>query len=353
MGSKGLAENTDWAASRKPQLWRLVRRCCQIAGSVDIVFVILFLLLGSPILAWVSILSMVVYWAAYAALRRRKNAVAIRLIWAEVFVHSALGILVIGWDSGFYYFLLMFIPAICVSAPLRWMVVALICLWTYFYGLYVLTWYVPPLQPLPETALRVVHLFNLTVAFAMFSYLSFYYLQLVVTSQQRLRRMALTDPLTGLLNRRQMTYLAAKVHARFRRSGCPVVVLLMDIDHFKKINDRFGHDAGDRVLSEIAGILKAQLREQDLLARWGGEEFLAILPDTAIETARVSAERIRHAVMSHDWRALTGEDIRVTLSMGVSELRQGEQLGETIRRADQALYTGKMGGRNRVELENG
>jgi len=352
MDSKGFAESAEWALSRKPQFWRLAMRCCQIAGAVDIVFFFLFHALGSPLLAWVNVLSVGLYGAAFLALRSRRNRLAVILIWLEVLVHAGLGVVVIGWDSGFYYYLLMFIPAICVSAPLRWMITALICLWSYCAALYVSTWFIAPLQPLPDPGLRLVYLFNLTVVFAMFSYLSFYYLQMVVTSQRRLRRMALTDPLTGLLNRRQMTYLAGKIHARFRRGGCPVVVMLMDIDHFKGINDRFGHDVGDRVLSGIAGILQSLLREQDLVARWGGEEFLVILPDTDTETARVSAERIRHALMEYDWRSLTGEDVRVTLSTGVSELRKGEKLGESIRRADQALYSCKVGGRNRVELES-
>ncbi len=353
MDGKGTAENNDRALSRKPQFWRLAMRCCQIAGSVDVVFFFLFHALGSPLLAWVNVLSVALYTGAFLALRHRRNSLAVILIWLEVLVHAGLGVVVIGWESGFYYYLLMFIPAICVSAPLRWMITALLCLWGYCTAFYVLTWFLPPLQPLPEAGLRLVYLFNLSVVFSMFSYLSFYYLQMVVVSQRQLRKMALTDPLTGLLNRRQITFLADKVLARFRRGGCPVVVLLMDVDHFKGINDRFGHNVGDQVLQEIAGILQSLLRGQDLIGRWGGEEFLVILPDTDTETGRVSAERIRQTLMDYDWQALTGEDVGVTMSTGVSELRKGETLGETIRRADQALYNGKVRGRNRVELEPG
>ncbi|AOY88447.1 GGDEF domain-containing protein [Marinobacter salinus] len=351
MGSTETSATYGAETGRKPQFWRLAMRCTQIAGTVDVAFFFLFLALGSPILAWVNVASVAMYAGAYYALKNRQNGLAIVLIWAEVLLHAALGIILIGWGSGFHYYLLMFIPAICVSAPRRWAFVALLTLWGYYVALDVLMWSIEPVQPINPLALQIVHLFNLSVVFAMFSYLSTFYLKTVVRAHQKLRLLATTDPLTGLLNRRHMTYLADREMARFNRSGHPVGVLLLDIDHFKAINDEFGHEVGDQVLASVADILRNQLREQDLVSRWGGEEFLIILPDTGIEKAQVSAERIRQAILDFDWRSVTRTDVHLTTSAGVSEFRCGERLGAAVSRADRALYRGKAGGRNRVELE--
>lgn len=351
MDNLNLTVNYEPARQRRPQFWRLAMRCAQIAGTVDVAFFVLFLILGSPILAWVNVVSVALYAGAYYALRFRRNRVAVVLIWTEVLTHAALGIILIGWESGFHYYLLMFIPAICVSAPRRKAIYALLTLWAYYVGLDVLMWFIEPLQPIPETALNIVHLFNLTVVFAMFSYLASFYLRMVVSAQRKLRDMATTDSLTGLFNRRHTTYLAENELARFQRSGHPAGFLLLDIDHFKRINDAYGHETGDRVLILVADVIREELRSQDLIGRWGGEEFLAILPNTDADKAWASAERIRKAFMTRDWKASTGVGEDMTISIGVSELHQNDDLGSVIGRADTALYKSKSGGRNRVELE--
>ena len=351
MNNATMSMNHDPLSERRPQFWRLAMRCAQIAGTVDVIFFFLFLALGSPILAWVNVVSVAMYAGAYYALKHHRNRIAVILIWAEVLGHAGLGILLIGWDSGFHYYLLMFIPAICVSAPRKWAIYALLALWGYYVALDALMWFVEPLQPIPPTALNIVHLFNLSVVFAMFSYLASYYLRMVVSAQRKLREMATTDSLTGLLNRRHMTYLAEREVARFKRSRHPVGFLLLDVDHFKSINDAFGHDIGDKVLIFVADMIREHLRAQDLVARWGGEEFLVILPDTDVDRAQASAERIRNAFLAEDWHAVVGADADVTISIGVSELRADDDLGTAVSRADEALYRGKTGGRNRVELE--
>ncbi|MFO7993618.1 MAG: diguanylate cyclase [Marinobacter sp.] len=336
---------------RRPQFWQVAKRCCQIAATVDVAFFFLFHLLGSPILAWVNVLSVTMYVVAYRALGRKQNGLAITLIWSEVIIHAGLGVVLIGWDSGFHYYLLIFIPALFVSMRLQGAVVALAGLWGYYVALYLLMWFIEPLQPIAPGALLGVFLFNLSVVFAMFSYLSFFYLTMVTSANRKLRRMATTDSLTGLFNRRHMTYLVEKELARFQRNGHPVAFLVLDIDHFKAINDEHGHETGDRVLEDVADIIRAQFRTQDLIARWGGEEFLAVLPDTRLHRAQASAERVRQALLAHDWLAPNGDSIDITISAGVSEFRGDDDLNSAINRADRALYRSKELGRNRVELE--
>lgn len=336
---------------RRPQFWQVAKRGCQIAVTVDVAFFFLFHALGSPILAWVNVVSVAMYVIAYRALVKRQNRLAIGLIWTETVLHTALGIVMVGWESGHYYYLLMFIPAMFVSADIRVAVAALFALWAFYVGLYLLSWFIDPVQPIAPAALLGVYLFNLSVVFAMFSYLSFYYLTHVTATSRKLQRLATTDPLTNLFNRRHLTYLAEKELARSERSGHPLSFLILDLDHFKVINDRHGHEAGDRVLKDVAALIWQQLRKQDLLARWGGEEFLAILPDTGLDGALVSAERIRAALLANDWYSPAGAPMEVTISAGVSEFRLGDDLTSAINRADRALYRSKESGRNRVESD--
>lgn len=336
---------------RGPQFWKVARLTCQLAGAVDVAFFFMFHLLGSPILAWINVISVAMYVVAYYALERKQNRLAIRLIWLEVIVHSALGTVMIGWGSGFHYYLLMFIPALFVTMPLRGAILVLIALWGYYVGLDILMWFIEPVQPISSSALLGVHLYNLSIVFAMFSYLSYFYLNMVLSAQRKLRHLATVDPLTGLLNRRHGSHLAEKEIARFQRAGHPVAFMLLDVDHFKSINDRYGHEVGDRILTEIGQLMPAQLRSQDLVARWGGEEFLIILPDTVIDSALASAERVRDALRSYNWKAIVGKPVEVTISVGVSALCETDDIASVIRRADQALYRGKAGGRNRVEQE--
>ncbi|WP_298450045.1 GGDEF domain-containing protein [uncultured Marinobacter sp.] len=343
------------SASRRERgmkFWKVVRRVCQLAATIDISFFFLFLFLGSPVLAWINVASVAMYTAAYYAIKRRQNRLAIALIWLEVIVHSALGSLMIGWESGFHYYLLMFIPAVCISSVRLGTIISLIVvIWAYYVGLDILMWFMEPLQPIPSGALLGVHLFNLSVVLAMLAYLSFFYMKMVVSAQRKLQKLATVDSLTGLFNRRHGSDLAENEIARFRRVGHPVAFMLLDVDHFKLFNDRYGHETGDTILAEIGQVIPAQLRSQDIAARWGGEEFLVILPDTKIESALASADRIRVALRSHDWKQATGESIDVTVSVGVSEVCENDDLASAIGRADRGLYRGKAGGRNRVEHE--
>ena len=162
-----------------------------------------------------------------------------------------------------------------------------------------------------------------------------------------LRREAMTDPLTSAGNRRWLEQEAAKVLARAGRTGTPVGIVLFDLDHFKGLNDRFGHAAGDSVLTEVAGAVGALLRPYDLFARTGGEEFCILLPDTSGEEARSVAERVRTKLEAASMAGLAVG--AVTASFGVANMGVGsEPLDALMARADAQLYRAKEAGRNRV-----
>ena len=165
--------------------------------------------------------------------------------------------------------------------------------------------------------------------------------------EAKLQLLSETDELTGAYNRRKLLDALTLSLASFRERQTPVAVVLMDVDHFKTINDRFGHIAGDEVLRGIARHAMAHLREGDLFARFGGEEFALLLPNTALDVANVIAERLRHAIASGNFLPESHPPLVVTASMGLSLIQPQDQAIETIlRRADNALYRAKNGGRN-------
>ncbi len=156
-----------------------------------------------------------------------------------------------------------------------------------------------------------------------------------------------TDPLTGLLNRRGFLEAGDGALVRGRRSGRPLAIVLADLDHFKRVNDALGHAAGDFVLKAVAAAIRSSLRGQDVAARWGGEEFILLLPDTDRPGARQVAETVRRAVAELPVVHESGS-VAVTLSAGAAEHRSGTNLEETIACADAALLQAKQEGRNRV-----
>ena len=164
--------------------------------------------------------------------------------------------------------------------------------------------------------------------------------------------MAVTDQLTGLYNRR---YLASHLSAMFDRAfwtGRQLALMILDIDHFKRINDTHGHDIGDKVIQEISERIKNSVRGIDLACRYGGEEFLVAMPDTDKTFASVVAERLRNEIEQHKVSINSGrEEIAVTVSIGISSTEDGpkdDSAQKLIKRADEALYAAKSGGRNRV-----
>ncbi|GAB4538814.1 MAG: hypothetical protein Fur002_02920 [Anaerolineales bacterium] len=159
---------------------------------------------------------------------------------------------------------------------------------------------------------------------------------------------AITDPLTGAYNRRGMLQMGEFELARARRANRPLSVLMFDIDHFKRVNDRYGHLAGDQVLRGLAEVCRQRSRSIDVLCRYGGEEFVILLPGTPLEAAKNFAERLRQNVERAPLATDEGP-LRVTISLGVAQLKDNNDLKTLIEYADRALYAAKRGGRNRVE----
>ncbi|WP_422844886.1 GGDEF domain-containing protein [Acidovorax sp. M2(2025)] len=334
--------------------WAMVQRVALTAACIDLGYIALFLWLGSWPLALVNLASIALYLGAYALIQRRRNALALVLIWTEVIGHSALGSLLIGWDSGFHYYLLLFIPAIVIANAGRYAAPIVLALLAYYIGLRLLCDSTGPLDPLPGRGMQLVNWIHICIAFALSAALAAFYRRTILIAERRLLKLATLDGLTGLYNRSHFQEQASAALARCAELGAPAALWLCDVDHFKQVNDTHGHAVGDKVLQAVARTLGAHLREGDLLARWGGEEFLALLPQTDADTAQQVAERVRRAVQDSSV-PLEGSGreppaLRVTLSFGVTPVRDAQDLKAATARADRALYASKRAGRNCVSV---
>jgi diguanylate cyclase (GGDEF)-like protein len=167
--------------------------------------------------------------------------------------------------------------------------------------------------------------------------------------ERELREQAITDPLTGLYNRRRLDELLPRELARAQRRGEPVAVILIDLDHFKKINDKYGHETGDKVLTAVGELFRRKVRGSDIACRYGGEEFALVLHETGVEAARRRAEDLRVAIDKLDAGLPENPQVRITASLGVALFPlHGDNPDDLLRAADEALYEAKGAGRNRV-----
>ena len=253
-----------------------------------------------PLFAWMGVGSMALFnvvgcaiWVlAFLCNRNGRHGLGFVLGFAEVLAHSFLGVAVLGWGSGFQYHILptvLFILFHHVWRDIsRVLVPILLCALYVALNLYSRT--VGPMVAAHPADLNLLNALNVIVLFVALSVFADKYRMAVRTGEQELKEanreldvLAGTDSLTGLLNRRHMRQRIDIEMARFERTGKSFALVMADIDDFKSFNDRHGHECGDRVLVSVANLMKESLRRRDQLARWGGEEFLMLLPETGLE----------------------------------------------------------------------
>ncbi|OGA96045.1 MAG: hypothetical protein A3E79_15120 [Burkholderiales bacterium RIFCSPHIGHO2_12_FULL_61_11] len=165
-------------------------------------------------------------------------------------------------------------------------------------------------------------------------------------AEEEIYLLATTDSLTGIANRREFSSILARELDRAKRYGTPMSLAMYDLDYFKRVNDTFGHDVGDCVLQALTGLVKENIRATDAVARWGGEEFMVLMPQSDIEAARNAAEKLRLEIAGHHFDKLD----KLTVSFGVAVFEPQDDLNSLLKRVDDALYRAKAQGRNRVEI---
>ena len=322
---------------------RVIRQVTWVGVVAHGAFIPLFLALGSKALAGFNVLSVAVWIAAYLTNRRGHSSLAMWLLVAEVVAHALLAVALLGWASGFQYYLIPLVPFVMFNERLRGKVALLVsaAFLVAFVGLYEAA----PAPLLDPDVTHALSLMNIVIPFVALALLTFYFRAASMAVELQIAEMAVTDPLTGLFNRRHMNQRLREEESRSVRTHTPFSAIVVDIDHFKRINDTWGHDVGDRVLKALAQLFRDMVRTQDIVARWGGEEFLIVLPQTSLAGALEVAERLRQAAEGTLGRSLESSEA-VTLTLGVAEY--AGSVSACLKLADTALYRGKEGGRNRV-----
>lgn len=291
-------------------------------------------------------------WMLDPRRRARVFVPGLLLFWVIYLSALSLMTLSLGRVAGFQNLLLGMFPIMVVSSRMaagaKLTLVIVFALYVIFLQEFAGT--TQPATQLDATAFSLMRGLNIGTTIFAISSIVWQYFRIITEQQAELTALASTDLLTGLHNRRMMTELGAKEVARSQRHGLRLSLLMCDLDHFKSINDDHGHEAGDGVLADFAALLKTSMRESEGICRWGGEEFLVLLPNTDLAGAGIVAERIRNTLESSPF-TVSDQPMHLTLTIGAATLRPDENFLALVKRADAALYDGKRGGRNQVALE--
>lgn len=315
------------------------------------IFVVVLGFLGATILVWFNVASVVLYAFCLQLVRRDAQRIAATLIQSEVLAHAALAVWLLGWDSGFHYYVFCLIPLAIVlprGSTARGVAFLALCA-TLYVGLSLSVRAIEPFYIVDAEALGALRAFNIAGTFAVLSYLVLILRRAIIHAEGRLTDIANTDLLSGLYTRRHGLYLVEREMARARRNGTPLALALADIDGFKQVNDRHGHELGDHLVAAIGQRMRAGVRKNDMVARWGGDEFLLILSGLDGASARAAVGRVQQSVANDPIR-VSDLDIHVGMSFGITEYSPGDTVEGCVRAADAALYDGKRMGRGKVVL---
>lgn len=330
--------------------WLLARRGNLVALGLYAVFLAVFLALGNWPMALTTCAFLATLGWARSRMPWRHAECLFTFIWITVLAFSALAIRGVGREAGFHYYALtlLFLGNPEGRDTLMAKFFPPILIIGFYLGLVPWLGSMAPWWPLPTASMHVVVKLNEAALCIFIATTAFHHNKAIATMTRRLLGMASTDPLTGLMNRRRMEELAALVQNSHERHQRPFTVILGDIDHFKAINDRHGHYGGDQALKSVSECLLGSIRAEDQVARWGGEEFLILLPETTLEAGVEAAERIRSHLAQLEI-SYEGSLIPLTMTFGLSQGGPTGSFAQALGRADEALYRGKAAGRNRVE----
>lgn len=314
-------------------------------------FIFLFYVVGIPTLSVINIISVIFYIYCIKlfaqSLVKDDFSLLIWLITAEVILHTYFASYYLGFASGFHYYILV-LTAFPLFTTSRYFIFGLVRLLLIIVAYIVLEkWlsFTVPIIDLGINSLDALRYFNLSCFVLLSGGIAFSFVKATHLNQDNLIAMATYDKLTGLNNRYSLEAFTQANVAQSKLNGKPLSMLIADIDFFKEINDKYGHLCGDYVLSKVADVMRSALRSQDVIGRWGGEEFMVILPDTDTETLALLAERLRSTIME---TIFIYNDIKISISVtvGAAMLVDNDTVESLILRTDQALYQGKDNGRN-------
>ena len=352
---------SDGSAQLADERFRWIfTRMQRTALPIHLALAALFIGLGLTVMVWVNFGSMALHGTVWALLRNGHERGAFLLAVTNLVLLFVTATLLLGWTSGFHYYLLV-LPMLFVLHP-SWSrrAKAVACTSTVgAYGLLALHAYLNGTLAAPVApGVDVLGVFNAVSFAATLSVLAVIVGRATGEAEAGLlhasvilEELSNRDPLTGLFNRRAIEALLQAAQVRRQHLGESYAVVMVDIDRFKHINDSYGHACGDAVLGTVAGALEGAVRDTDHVARWGGEEFLVLFPNSTRAGAHYAALKMLDAVRECGTDCATGNGIGVTATFGVAGSAPSRSAVAVVRAADEALYAGKRSGRNCVVSE--
>jgi len=312
-------------------------------------FIPLFFWIGVPELAIFNIFSTLLWGLVYFLNRASHHREAIIFAAIESISHAALATYFLGWDSGFHYYFLPIILFLFINhkQSLLTIIIEAFIIFIGYLWLSIYTHDQSFVARAPTDVLDGLRYMNIAVNFSAFAILGYFFRIASIRSEEQMELLATTDTLTGLFNRRKMREAIDQEVVRYQRDKKSFLLVITDIDHFKQFNDNYGHDCGDYVLQQVSLLMKESLRQQDVVARWGGEEFLIMLPETEMEGGIQAIEKLRETLASTQYEYQANQ-FSVTMTFGVTVYDGSCDVDTCIKHADEVLYAGKRGGRNRV-----
>lgn len=341
----------DLAESKTHPFHVLSASIAGLAALLHIAFFGMFVWSGIEALAILNIASVASHLLALMLINRNHELKGFMVIVAEVTIHAVVATYYAGWSSGFHYYFILVVPMIGLSTiktitkKAMFVFVSIIAYLAFDVGLRLDN----NSSVLPEETNRIFYYFNVVSVMITLAFMAFCHYYLISQAELALVKAANTDPLTQLSNRRSFMQAIEKEMVRIDEKQIELSFIICDLDHFKSINDRYGHETGDVVLKTVSHLLSNEMRQCDKLSRWGGEEFLIMLPDISRTEALMIAERLRKKV--EDLQLLhNGQNMNLSMTLGVTSLVALENPEHAIARADTGLYKGKNSGRNCVVL---
>lgn len=332
-----------------------------LAGiSTLMVFVLLIMNARMDLIIYV-ISTIIVLFLLYFVFRTKHVTAAFHGLVYLTSLNCLIGNTVIGWRSGIYILLLLLLPLIFHNPILQktHKLVLSVLFALAFILTIILSFLITPILRFSAYQLQFMNSINVIVTFVVLAGMSLMEIRSsnkvamrLIEVNNKLAYHANRDSLTNLLNRRTMSQYIQMEYVRSKRSGKTFGLIMADVDDFKRVNDSFGHAAGDLVLIELSGLLSATLRKQDSIARWGGEEFLILLPETDFEGVQITAEKVRDLI-AQSCIPYQGHNIQITLSIGGVVCERETNWDDCIKIADRALYYGKNHGKNLAVFAKG
>ncbi len=353
-----LPEKTEILRSKNSRFATLTRNFLFFNLGGLIFYTVLFAVLSVWQMALLTGISLILFAGVYLLHRSGLDRTAFVAGVVLLTLFALAGCWLLGWQTGFFLLVLAALPLLLFHAHLPLAVRFLLAGLMLGAGVlvFVLSWWQGSLWFLSEDFVRLLQIINLVLTAAALAAVGLFFgsaasdaENALIQANKKLANLSSTDPVTNLVNRRIIVSRIEQEQNRMERGNKPFCLILIDVDDFSSVNDKFGFSCGDYIMAHLAEVISRTIRKQDEVARWGGDEFLLMLPETDIDGGKIVAQKIRAKILKTPF-LYKGTKIPVTATLGVGVCEKETGVGSCIHKADHALHLGKHAGKNRVSI---